>query len=322
MIPFPPLAKHMLALLAIAILTPSAQGGIHSLEDPTSAFQWISLDVGQGIQGDAHLLTDYSGKAVLIDAGHYSAGLHTLIPYLKSAKISRLDTVIITHPHYDHYGGVIALLETGFPIGQIYHYEPSFAACDEDTHACNVEDILRLRALAEERNVPLLPLDSFQRIDWPDGPSLTRIFHIPLEQAPPGFGLNDTSLVAKLNAFGTKVLFTGDLDQRAGEWILAQQHSDVKANILKVPHHGSESTVSDEFFHAVGAETFVVSAHQKLWCCKHEKRVRSLLEKLSGTRYVNGFNGHVTVHFLKSGSYYVTTEKEDEGGIQCEKDPN
>src|SRR5512137_26293 len=96
------------ALLSALIIAISAVA-VTANENLTVHF----IDVGQG---DSELI-QFNGKNVLIDAGDQDAG-QTVESYLSSHGVSRLDLVVATHPHSDHIGGMLAVLND-FPVGQV-----------------------------------------------------------------------------------------------------------------------------------------------------------------------------------------------------------
>ena len=88
--------------------------------------KWTSVNVSTPKpQGDAHLITK-GNKVILIDGGEYNQGKNHLIPLLKRDNIDTFDEILITHPHYDHYGGVIAILEdNSFKVKKLYMNMPT-----------------------------------------------------------------------------------------------------------------------------------------------------------------------------------------------------
>ena len=77
--------------------------------------KWTAINVCNGIQGDAHLV--YKGdKYYLIDTGEHKQAVNHLLPYLKSIGVKELEGIIITHPHFDHYGGTVTLLQSDIKI--------------------------------------------------------------------------------------------------------------------------------------------------------------------------------------------------------------
>ena len=91
-------------------------------------------------------------------------------------------------------------------------------------------------------------------------------------------GINDLSLIMMLEQFGHKILFTGDLNKPIGEY-LAQNALEIKAEVLKVPHHGTEGTAPNSFLKAVDPKYALVPAPKELWCSKRSLRIRNWFQK-------------------------------------------
>ena len=109
-----------------------------------------------------------------------------------------------------------------------------------------------------------------------------------------------------------KILFTGDLNRKLGGWLA--KSNEIHADILKVPHHGTEGLAPNSFFNAVAPKYALVPSTQQLWCSKRSSRVRSWFKSRKTPVFVNGFHGHVTVRFSDSG---IEIMKEMQNSIAC-----
>lgn len=224
------LIKQILTTLIIILL--SAHVG------SASKIEVNFIDVGQG---DAILIRS-SEAAVLIDGGTKTAGRTVVAPFIKELGIEKLDIVVITHPHTDHIGGLIPILEQ-IPVGRIY--------ADAQVHTSRTYEELLL--LIERLQIPFYRARAGMKLDVPGIDSLT-VLH-PTEPLLPN--LNNNSVVLLMEARGFRFLFTGDIEKQAEQLILS--HDDcLHADVLKVAHHGSETSSGADFTHAINPKTAVI----------------------------------------------------------------
>jgi competence protein ComEC len=117
--------------------------------------------------------------------------------------------------------------------------------------------------------------------------------------------MNDTSIIVRFTHGKTRALFTGDLNLALGTY-LATSDFDLKADILKVPHHGTEGVAPNEFFKRVGARVALVPSPTELWFSLRSKRVRDYFKDAGVPAYVSGMHGDVTVNFTGTDFTVVT----------------
>lgn len=210
------------------------------------------LDVGQG---DAIVVQAPSGRAVLIDGGGeveghltgFNIGARRVVPALRRMRLRSIDVVILTHPHEDHVGGLIAILQN-FPVGLVL--DPAYAH-DAPSYP------LFLRMI-ESRHVPYRLARRGQRLDLGVGTAAAILN--PPEPLLIGSGsdVNNNSIVARI-VYGTiGVLLTGDVEAMTEER-LVHDGDDLRSTVLKVAHHGSVTSSTPEFLAAVDPRVAVIS---------------------------------------------------------------
>lgn len=200
------------------------------------------LDVGQG---DACLVQAGRNGTVLIDGGDTGEG-ETLRGCFRVQNIECLDGVFISHFHEDHASGILELLEGGFPVKRLY-----VPGTDSGTEL--EEHIL---TLAEAQGIPV------QRLGQTDTLTLGRMRYAVLWPGESGqnLDLNNASMVLRLNFGDTALLLTGDIEAPAARQLAEEAAEDIRAEVLKVPHHGGSSSVQRSFLETCGPKWAVVSA--------------------------------------------------------------
>jgi competence protein ComEC len=204
---------------------------------PTGILEVHFIDVGQG---DSIFIRTPDGSTALIDGG--SAGSSAL-SYLQHQGITKLDVVVATHPHEDHIGGLISILNT-MMIGGVW---TSGASHTTDTYE-------RFLDVIDSRRIPYHEVQTAQSI--PLG-SLTFQVLYGVSHDP---NLNNTSLVLRLNYDQTSFLFMGDAETPVENILLRTSAGVLPATVLKIGHHGSNTSSSQAFIEAVHPLIAIYSA--------------------------------------------------------------
>jgi competence protein ComEC len=207
----------------------------------------IFVDVGQG---DCLHIRTSTGKNILIDGGgspHYETGKKLLLPYLLKNKVKKLDLAVVTHLHDDHYLG-LAQLSKNMNIDKFVTYE----ANQFREEKLLAETGLKKENLVYTRAGQRINLDEDVWIDilYPNSASREEYIRMIEDEKDE----NETSLFVKINYKGLSILMTGDVGFDGEDAIMKQYEKDegaLKADILKVGHHGSKYSTSEQFLQRV-----------------------------------------------------------------------
>ncbi|GAA0531830.1 competence protein ComEC [Saccharopolyspora subtropica] len=208
---------------------------------PVPGWSAVVCDVGQG---DALVLaTGHPGEAVVVDTGPEP---RRAAQCLRRLGIERVPLAVLTHLHADHISGLAVLL-ADIPVGAVGIgplREPAWA----------MDDVARD---ARAHRVPVVPLLAGQRASWPGlvldvlGPDNVWARTQSEDDA------NDASVVLMATTPAGRVLLTGDIEL-AAQGRLVSSGLDLRADVLKVPHHGSRYT-TPRFLHAVSPRLALIS---------------------------------------------------------------
>lgn len=187
-------------------------------------FSLTQLDVGQGnatvIQTRHHTLVYDAGPRF---SPTFDTGAMVVVPYLRAQHVAQVDTLIVSHGDNDHRGGVASLLRA---------YKPTHIFSSDQKHLLHWHG---------ER------CQAGQHWRW-DGveftilhPDSKAVFH----------GTNNYSCVLKVNNRTSAALLPGDIERGAEQRLLQRQGKALQATVLVAPHHGSRTSSSEEFLHAV-----------------------------------------------------------------------
>lgn len=233
------------------------------------------FDVGQG---DAQFLNFADGNQIIIDGGPDGSILQKLgkaLPFYDRS----IDLIILTHPHKDHVFGLIEVLKR-YKVGKIIlskvdFESPFYREFLETAKLSNVP----LEYLASGDIVRIGDFAEFDFLSPELAEGLERKNFVAENESfgAKGQNLNDSSLVAKFIFGNNSILFTGDAGINIEEMILSQDYN-LKSDILKVGHHGSKYSSSEEFLKAVNPEYAVIQVGAKN---KYGHPTQQTLDRLS-----------------------------------------
>lgn len=256
------------------------------------------LNVGQG---DSILISTPDGKKILIDGGTYprewssfDAGRVVVVPYLRRQGINKLDLVIATHPDLDHIGGLLAVLKR-FPVAE---FIDSGTISSTQTY----EDLLRL---IEKKKIKYRLAKKNEIMNWAEG--ITAQVLSPISPAFINNG-NENSIIIKLTYGQCSFLLSGDIMKMAELLYLQEYGNHLQANILKSPHHGSNSSSTPEFLAAVSPEVVVISCGRNNPFGHPGEEVLKRYKQLGYNIYRTDENGHITVS-SDGETYEIKTQK-------------
>ena len=193
--------------------------------------------------GDSILIQTPLDKNILIDGGLWYAGEKNIAPILKNKNIEKIDTVILTHPHGDHYGGLEYILKN-FKVAEVLD---SGIVSPVEPYQDFLEEVKKSGAAYKIVAV-------CEKYDW--GGCEAIVLNSKNEILYSTAAYNDHSIVIKLVHGKNSFLFTGDIEKEAENFL---RNYDIKSTVLKIPHHGSSSSSSYEFLKKVAPKIAVLT---------------------------------------------------------------
>lgn len=207
------------------------------------------LDVGQG---NAIAVITPDGHSMLVDAGRSQARVEEyIVPYLKEHGVERLDYAVITHPDQDHVGGMPRVLEM-MPVGAVL--DPVIPTTNQ-TYAETLEIMVDqdISGIKARRGTPIELGNAVEaEVLWPVDPLL---------ESGGEPETNGNSIVISVTYGDVSFILPGDLEAE-GEERLVEMESDeeLRAQVLVVGHHGSQTSSTGAFLDAVSPEVAIISA--------------------------------------------------------------
>ena len=207
-----------------------------------STFQIYFVDVGQG---DCTLIVTNTNKKILIDGGgsdSYDVGKNVLVPYLYDRKIDYVDYIIISHFDTDHVGGLLTVMEK-MKVGTVVISKQGKDSQNYERFK-EIVKYKKIKVLVVKKGDRLrIDKDVYFDILWPNNSNIIN------ENI-----LNNNSIVCKMQYKNISMLFTGDIEEIAEKQIVQEYQINCKiinSTILKVGHHGSKTSTTQEFLELV-----------------------------------------------------------------------
>lgn len=242
------------------------------------------IDVGQA---DSILIKNEE-HSMLIDAGNNEDGVK-LVNYLNELNVNNFDYVIATHAHEDHIGGMDDIINN-FQVDK-------FFMPDVLTTTKTFEDVLDA---LEDNDMTYNTFKENQEFSF--GNANVKILYVGNDKND----LNDTSIVMKITYYNNSFLFTGDISSKVEKKIL---NKDLKSDVLKVAHHGSDYSSTDEFLDLVDPKYAVISVGKNN-IYKHpaestllklnDRNIKIYRTDTSGTIIMNSDGNNITIKTIKT----------------------
>ena len=277
--------KKIAAVFAAAVIC--GAGCSVYLSDGFEKTDMVFVDVGQG--DCLHIKA--GGKNLLIDGGgsfNYNVGKSTLKPYLLKNGVTKIDMAIATHLHTDHYQGLKELSQI-YRIKKLGVYEANSVNENHLKKEFKTDEILYLAAgdvinMGRNVSVEVLSPDRGNPLDEKDE--------------------NKNSLVLRVNVKGSSVLMTGDIDEKGEKTLIAD--TDIKADILKIAHHGSRYSSCEKFIAVAAPKIAVIQVGKNTYGHPSDEVIKRLEEhKITVLR--NDEQGAVGIRVNKAGDFGIVT---------------
>jgi competence protein ComEC len=219
---------------------------------PRGVLRVSVLDIGQG---DSHLIDLPGGGTMLIDGGGFvgspiDTGARVLLPVLRAKRRSKIDVVVLSHPHPDHFGGLVSTVQ-GIPVGELWD---TGQGEDHGAGPAYASLLAGLRA----RGIPIR-----RPADLCGGARIVSGAVVEILSPCPGYhpdaSANDNSFVLRISYGERAALLVGDAEHEAEAELIHRDPRTLRADLLKVGHHGSRTSTSPAFLRAVSPALAAIS---------------------------------------------------------------
>lgn len=253
------------------------------------------IDVGQG---DSTLIITPDKKTVLIDGGgsdSFDVGEKVLLPYLLDRRILKIDYVLISHFDTDHCGGILTIMEK-VKVKNIIISEQA-------EHSENYE---RFKKLMIHKKIRLIEVKKGDKIKIGRYSEFKILF--PTSRLLSENPLNNNSIVAQFNYNNFKMLFTGDIEKLAEQQILKAEKAEIRADILKVAHHGSKTSSIPEFIKAVRPKIALIGVGKYNTFGHPNQQTIKNLENIKCRIYRTDLQGEIIIKIDQKGRMNVKSK--------------
>lgn len=270
--------NKLIKLVTCLSLSVSLIFGVSSTEAATRDLKVHFINVGQG---DAIYIKTAAGDDILIDAGNKDGS--DVVAYLKKQKVKDIEVMIATHPDADHLGGLDEVLKA-FKVKSVYAPKVSHTtiAYKEFLKAVKQEKV-KIKTAKTDVSIPLK--------------GVTAKFVAPVKTYAKS-DLNNWSAVLHMKYGKKAFLFTGDAEAKSETDMLKSKNS-LKADVLKVGHHGAKTSTGSSFLKAVKPKYAVISVGKNGYGHPTSTIVKRL-KAYKATTYRTDKSGHVI--FTTNGS--------------------
>lgn len=290
-----PYFKKLVVIILIAILI--ANSCIHVQNHGKMIIYFI--DVGQG---DSTLIRTAKNKTILIDGGgsensSFDVGEKTLLPYLLDRKITLLDYVVISHFDTDHCGGILYLME---------HIKvKNIIISKQGKESGNYN---KFKNIVLDKGISVIFVKKGDKIKIDNETYMDILF--PGNNLISDNILNNNSIVTKICYNNFSILFTGDVEEIAENEICSQYNTTnkLKANILKVAHHGSKTSSTAEFIKMVKPQIALIGVGEKNKFGHPNDGVIQRLKNMNTKIYRTDKMGEIVIQINNMGEVKISSQ--------------
>lgn len=251
-------------------------GIVDGVDPVESDFAVYYLNVGQS---DCTIV-ECNDEVLMIDCGTYNQR-NIIRRSLMSLNIDTIDYMLITHQHDDHFGAAATIIDNwdveNFIMPRLYQ--------ENNVSTIHYDHLLETLDKTNIKTIPVQECGNFKL-----GGAEVQI----LSPTAHSSNLNNMSVVLKITYGETVFLFQGDSEQQIEKQLL-RSGVDLNADILKVGHHGSNTSTTDDFLDAVTPQCVIISAGPDNSYKHPHGKVLKRLEERNITPYITSYNGHITV---------------------------
>lgn len=261
-----------MAILGLLCWPLSPKNELYIFNSGVSDCSLLFADDGSSMMIDTGGLLGQKAEIDLADIQETRSWLkNSLLKWLKRNKINTLDYLVITHLHGDHAGGIYDLLKSVKVKNLILSDDAIQSELWQQTESLLQLQHTRIIAIKDTCTIGL-------------GSHKVRFLHPDSNFYETD--LNNQSLVCRYDAGSQSILFTGDIERNAEMYLCDHYPEQLRARILKVPHHGSRSSSSAEFLACVRPRIAIINTAQRnVYGFPHEQAIHRLTETGAQIRY-------------------------------------
>ena len=247
------------------------------------------IDVGQG---DSCLIITPRNKKILIDGGEGDSNV--LLSYLLDRRIKTIDYIVISHFDSDHCNGLIEIIQKLNVKNVLISKQAYF--CDEYRNIANIINLKKINTIQVKQG-DVLNIDKEVKLG---------IFY-PAKNLEYD-DLNNNSIVAKLRYNKFSVLFTGDIEKSEENILNKYTSNQLKSDVIKVAHHGSRTSSSEEFIKAVKPKVALIGVGMNNKFGHPNQEIIERLENVNCKIYRTDEMGEIVLEVDKKGKVKIETK--------------
>ena len=254
------------------------------------------VDVGQG---DSTFIVTPKNETILIDGGgslgtDFDVGESTLLPYILDRGYKKIDLMFVSHFDQDHIGGLFKILE------ELKVEKVCISKQEEDS-----ENYQKFLNIVKEKNINVLVVKIGDKIVLDKNLYFDILW--PKDKQIEENKLNNNAIVMKLNYNNFSMLFTGDIEKKAEEEILETYKNSkiLESDILKVAHHGSKTSTTDEFLSRVKPKIALIGVGKDNMFGHPSNTTIEKLEKMNIKIYRTDLNAEISICINDKGQVSI-----------------